>query len=107
MKTFRQTLNKPGQVVTGVNHQVITISLVVRQTTRADALQLKATRATRCKRIYRTFERFWELPTIAIYSTLSLSETAKHSGGGSGGLVSEFGHLLSINKIAGHPGASL
>ncbi len=58
---------------------VVTLSLVVKKTTCADALQPSVTRVTRSNITYRTSGRFLELPNIAIRATFSPIENYRTS----------------------------
>ncbi len=92
-----QDKSKPALTV-----KVVTLSLIVKETTCAEALQRSAKRGKRGNITYRTSERFLELPTIVIRGTFSPIENYRKSGR----FFREHRHLSSVTYWE-HPGGSL
>ncbi len=86
--------------------KVVTISIIVKKTTCADALQPSVKRATSGRSSYRTSGRFLELPTVAFALPSHSSRTTEYPGGFSRAPTSEFGHLRGIHNLTGHPEGS-
>ncbi len=86
--------------------KVVTLSLVVKQKTGADALQ--PVRHVRHVATQPT-ERLggsWNCQILPFVLHSHPSRTTEHPRGFSRVPTSEFGHLLGIHKLAGHPGGS-
>ncbi len=103
------TYCRMGQVTSqpALTVKVVLLSLVVKKTTCADALQPSATHATRGRRTYRTIRRFWNCQLLLFALPSHPSRNTEHPGGSSKVPTSEFGHLLGIHELTGHPGSSL